>query len=58
MDRWIVDRWIDGKMDRWISMMYCVISIYLSIYPSIYQAEKAIEAQLLKLEAKKQAKGC
>ena len=45
-------------MDRWISMMYCVISIYLSIYPSIYQAEKAIEAQLLKLEAKKQAKGC
>ena len=32
--------------------------IYLSIYLSIHQAEKAIEAQLLKLEAKKLAKGC
>ena len=32
--------------------------IHLSVHLSIYQAEKAIEAQLLKLEAKKQAKGC
>jgi len=29
-----------------------------SIHPSTYQAEKAIEAQLQKLEAKKKAKGC
>jgi len=63
MDGWM-DAWIDGLIDRkrWTTVLRDAIhlSIYPhpSIHPSTYQAEKAIEAQLQKLEAKKKAKGC